>query len=278
MKARQVSAVVLAVGSFSFLGCNLDRLDLASGGPDGPVTTPDRPVGVDASALIEDISIVDANEVDLVEEVLTHRANYHRSLHALCKYYESHGYATKRSWAEFELDGLKGVKPFRYIADSEVPASALRPTDRIRAADKMFERGLALLRKGGHGVPAVFRQRAMIEAVEIFRDIVIRHPSSDKIDDAAFYAGEIHKEYFKGQEEIAVKWYERAWTWDPNTPHPARFQAAITYDYRLHDRDRALELYHAVVNRETGDRSNVRFAMRRIHELTTNVPTAHASR
>jgi hypothetical protein len=70
---------------------------------------------------------------------------------------------------------------------------------------------------------------------------------------------------------LAVKWYERAWTWNPDTPHPARFQAAVVYDYRLHNRARALELYHAVLEHETADDKNARFATRRIGELSSEV-------
>ena len=98
--------------------------------------------------------------------------------------------------------------------------------------------------------------------------MIRRYPSSDKIDDAAFYCGEIHKEYLKDQEPIAVRWYERAFTWNPQTPHPARFQAAVTYDFRMHERARALELYHGVLDVETENKSNVAFASRRIYELT----------
>ena len=57
----------------------------------------------------------------------------------------------------------------------------------------------------------------------------------------------------------------------PQTAHPARFQAAVLYDFRLHDRDRALELYHAVVTQETGNTSNVHFAVRRIQQLTSEL-------
>jgi hypothetical protein len=43
----------------------------------------------------------------------------------------------------------------------------------------------------------------------------------------------------------------------------------VVYDYRLHDRDRALELYQSVLKNETAGQSNLRFATRRIQELTT---------
>ena len=110
-----------------------------------------------------------------------------------------------------------------------------------------------------------------------FRQMIKQYPSSDKIDDAAFFCGEIHKEYLPGQELIAVRWYERAFEWNSETPHPARFQAAMVYDYRLHDRDRALELYHATLESEADDASNVRFATRRIRELTGGVQAVPAS-
>jgi len=125
----------------------------------------------------------------------------------------------------------------------------------------------------------------MVQAVGVFRELIEEYPTSDKIDDAAFQLGQIHKEYLHDQEPIAVKWYERSWTWDPHTPHEPRFQAAVIYDYRLHDRDRALELYRRVLAEETPDqpcwsklarRTNVDFATRRIAELTSETQTARA--
>ncbi len=218
-----------------------------------------------------DISIVEPREVDLVEEVLAARQAYHSSLAKLNEYYGEQGDATKASWSSFELAGLRRVRAFRYVMDAEVPSSQLAATESIAEADQLYNKGLDLMRKGGHGVPAVFRKDVMIDAARTFRDLIERYPSSDKIDDAAFMLGEIHKEYLKGEETIAVKWYERAWTWNPQTTHTPRFQAAVVYDYRLHDRDQALELYRAVLDSETQNDSNVRFATRRIAALTKDV-------
>ena len=109
---------------------------------------------------------------------------------------------------------------------------------------------------------------AMIEAAKLFRELIERYPNSDKIDDAAFYCGEIHKDYLPGQDEIAVRWYERVWTWNPETEHPARFQAASIYDYRLRDRVRALELYQAAIDHESQHEGNAGTASRRMRELT----------
>ena len=130
----------------------------------------------------------------------------------------------------------------------------------------------------GHQVPFFYRTSDSLRSAEAFRTLIERFPSSDKIDDAAFFSGDIHKEYLSGQESLAVKWYERAWAWNPDTPHPARFNAAVVYDYRLHDRDRALELYQQVITQDAdADQSNVRFATRRISQLT-EAPVAQPAR
>lgn len=215
-----------------------------------------------------DIKLIDTSEVDLAESVALHRQKYFESLEQLVKYYTEHGYANKHSWASFELEGLRGVKRFRYLMDAEIPRETLKATDAIAQADTIFEKGLDLMKRGGHGIPAIYRKDRMIEAAEVFRSLIKTYPTSDKIDDAAFFCGEIHKEYLPGQEEIAVRWYERAWTWNPEMVHPAKFQAAVIYDYRLHDRDKALELYQAVVNNPGSDSGHIRFSTNRIYDLT----------
>ena len=250
-------------------GCNTDTMWADGQRPDGPVTDLDSPEGIE----LPDIQIAEATEVDLVEQLLMHRAMYHRTLRVLHGYYSNHGYEQKRRWAQAELRGVERIQPFRYLLSAEVPADDLRPVESIAAADAMFEKGRELMREGGHGVPALYRREFMIKAQATFVELIRKHPASDKIDDAAFLCGEIHKEYLKDQEPIAVKWYERAFAWDPNTPHPARFQAAVTYDFRLHDRARALELYRQVLESETHNKSNVSFAVTRIDQLTGGGPT-----
>jgi len=255
--------------------CNMDPAFAGRRPPKGPIASAKEPTGTELPPSAT-LAVVERQEVDLVENVLAHRAQYHQGLETLRDYYREHGYAAKQSWADFELAGLRKVKSFRYLIDAEIPSDQLRPTDQVPEADALYERGRELLRKGGSGIPIFYREKTMIEAAGVFQQLVERYPNSDKIDDAAFFLGEIHKEYLPNQEPIAVKWYERAWTWDPQTPHPARFQAAVVYDYRLHDRDRALELYQSVIKDEPENQTNVRFATRRIHELTSTRPTATA--
>jgi len=248
-------------------GCNVDGMFENDQPPKGAIPMSRSEAPRSASPDASGLSVVAQREVDLVENVLTYRAEYHRGLAELRDYYRDHGYANKQSWAEFELDGASKIKAFRYLLDSEVPSDELRPTEQISEADALYERGLEQMRNGGRGVPIFYKEKTMIQAADTFRELIEKYPSSDKIDDAAFALGEIHKEYLPDQEPIAVKWYERAWSWDPQTPHPARFQAAVVYDFRLHDRDRALELYRSVLKDEAESGSNVRFATRRIEQL-----------
>lgn len=269
MYARCIGRILPAVGLLLLTGgCQTDSLWAEGKIQNAPVTRLDDPEGVN----IPPIQLADAREVDLVEEVLTHRAIYYRTLRVLRDYYRDHGYEDKRRWAESEIRAVERIQPFRYLYTGEVPQADLQPVESVAAADTLYTEGLALMKQGGHGVPALYREDKMLQALNKFVTLVRRYPSSDKIDDAAFYCGEIHKEYLKNQEPLAVQWYERAFTWDPNTPHPARFQAAVVYDFRLHDRSRALELYQQVLDLETDNQSNVNFSVKRIGQLTRMPP------
>ncbi len=258
--------LLLSVTLVASSGCNLDGLFADRQHRDAPLTSFDRPEGVE----IPDIVIIDGNEVDMVEQVLANRAVYKRSLDALRDFYENRGYINKMQWAETELDELAHVKPFRYILSAEVPAEDLRPSRSIAEADRMYDDGVMLMRRGGHNLPVVYRKDYMHEALETFTQMITRYPDSDKIDDAAFQCGEILKEYYQNQDRLALQWYSRAREWDPNTPHPVLFQSAVVSDYRLHDRARALELYQQVLQDESGNKSNTAFASKRIYELTND--------
>jgi hypothetical protein len=249
-------------------GCNVDsRWPTSNAGPSTDAY--DARSAQLASEHATDISVADAQEVDLVETTVGFRVRYIESLERLRDYYEAHGYVDKADWAAFELEGLRRVKQFRYLYDAEIPSDTLSPVDRIPEADRLYEQACEVMRRGGHGVPMVYRRDRMVEAAKMFRELIQRYPNSDKIDDAAFQCGEIHRDYMPGQDGIAVRWYERVWTWNPQTHYPARYRAATVYDYRLHDRARALELYRASLEHESAHNANCNFAARRIRELTS---------
>jgi hypothetical protein len=212
------------------------------------------------------MSLADASEVDLVEQLIYHRTHYLTTLEQLAAYYGGRGYADKETWAQGELSDARRIRPYHYLLDSEIPRLTLVAKNSIPDADRLYNRAVKVAQRAGHGVPGVYNREQMTEALRIFMQLIREYPSSDKIDDAAFYCGELNKEYFEGTDTVAVRWYECAWTWDAATPHPARFQAAVVCDYRLHDRARAVELYRAAIAAEP-NRSNRRWAIERINRL-----------
>ena len=265
-KTNMILLVVAFVIGLSTASCNTDGR-WTQFREIGPLT---ESANADEGALsftFADTARLDGAEVDLVEAVLEHRSLYRRHLKQLHDFYRRHGDLVKADWAAFELRGLGGVKQFKYFLDAELPPEELKATESDPEADALLEQGLELMRKGGHGVPALYREDRMVEAANAFQQLVHQHRKSDKIDDAAFYLGEIHRNYLPGQELLAAHWYERAVAWDPNTPHPARFRAAVIYDELLHDRDHALELYHGVV-KFGSDAQRARRATQRIHQMT----------
>lgn len=266
MKGRIVT--LLAVTGMCFLcGCRTDAR-MTRGPLRGAPLTAMESVDV---ARHSDMSLARVSEVDLVEHLIKCRAEYSQTLKQLSSYYQQHGYAEKHLWAQGELADVGRIRPYHYLYGSEIPRLDLTPRDSIAEADALYKQAEDVAREAGHGIPALFNQERMGEALALFKQLIEEFPTSDKIDDAAFQCGELLKEYYKHQEVVAVQWYERAWTWDPSTPHQARFQAAVLWDYRLHDRRKALELYRAAIAYEPS-RSNRHFALARIKELTETGP------
>ena len=125
------------------------------------------------------------------------------------------------------------------------------------------------MKEGGHGVPVFYNQTTMKKALAKLKELVERFPTSDKIAQAAFYIAEIHKEYFEEKDnDVALQWYKRAIDWDPDIQLPARFQMAVLWDFRLHNREKAMYWYQEAIAKEQFNGSNVSFSKARIKELT----------
>lgn len=271
---------VLSTGTAALLALALSGCDsgdktvnASPKAPDGPTTSLEHPAGV----AVPDIPVAGRSEVDLVEEMILHRTMYARLLNVLATYYMENGYPEKAAWAASELSDLRRVKSYRYILDAEVPRAELTPSESIADADRLYDEGMKLLYKGGRGVPLIYNRETMRQAMAKFKELVEHYPTSDKIDDAAYYIGEIHKEYEQeADNRIAIEWYKRAIEWNPATPHPCRFRIATTYDYRLHERERALYWYQQTLENESKFTANdhidfarnTAYAEARIRELT----------
>jgi tetratricopeptide (TPR) repeat protein len=208
------------------------------------------------------------DEVDLVEQVATHRRSYRRSLELLVTHYTVVGDNRKLKWAQEELRALDRMPQYRYIIDAQVMPADLRAVTRIPAADEMYLDAVETQRQA-EPIGILKDEELLRVALSKYNALIRQYPNSDKIDDAAYRAAGIY-EYFKDYE-IALLYYQRAYQWDADTPYPARFRAASVLDRRLRRRGEALELYQEAVLRE-GDRYDEwkMYGERRIRELSTS--------
>lgn len=215
------------------------------------------------------VTVVDAGETDFVEQIAVNRQAYRQGLQLLVGYYTRIGNNMKLNWAKEELSGLDSIPQYKYIIEAESAGANLRASTSIPEADEIYQDALDLHKEAG-ALIVVKNDDLLRLAADKYNRLIKRFPSSDKIDDAAYKAGEIY-EYFKDYS-IALLYYKRAYQWDPGTMHPARFRAARILDKRLHRYAQALELYREAIKTEGAyerHRKWTEFAEQRIIDLYT---------
>ena len=252
--ARIVCAGILIVLLNVFVGCqNADR------GRSQLIPSETRKIGP--------VIIADTSEVDIVEQMAVNRQAYQQGLELLVGYYTRTGNNMKLEWAKKELAALNTMPKYHYIIEANVAPPDLKVSASIPDADDIYYEAQQLDKDAGT-LPILKNQNQLRLALEKYNELIRKHPSSDKIDDAAYDAGVI-QEYFKDYS-IALLYYKRAFQWDPETPHPARFRAARILDKHLHRNSEALQLYQQAVKIE-GQFDKYRewreFAEKRIREL-----------
>jgi tetratricopeptide (TPR) repeat protein len=213
------------------------------------------------------VNIADTSEADLVEQMAVSRQAYKQGLELLAGYYMRTGNNLKLEWAQKELDALNTMPKYNYIIEASVAPQNLKPIASIPEADDLFYEAEDMDKEAGT-LPILKNENQLRLALEKYNELIKKYPTSDKIDDAAYNAGVIY-EYFKDYT-IALLYFKRAYQWDPQTPHPARFRAARILDKNLHRNAEALELYQQAVKIE-GQFDRYRewkeFAEKRIREL-----------
>ncbi len=208
------------------------------------------------------VKVANAGEADIIEQVVVNRLAYRQGLELLVEHYTRMGNNMKLRWAEKELAALDTMPQYNYIVEAGLAGPDLKASTSIREADYLYYDALELEEKAGP-----FKNENLLRrALDKYNQLIRRYPSSNKIDDAAFRAGGIY-EHFKDYT-IALLYHQRAYQWDPETIHPARFRAAFILDKRLHRRAEALEVYQQAVKKESGYERWNEFAEKRIRELT----------
>ncbi|MBI5723488.1 MAG: hypothetical protein HZA50_05980 [Planctomycetes bacterium] len=214
-------------------------------------------------------SLEGASEQLLAERVVTTKRTYLDAVEGVAKFYEKRmGSGAMQTRLVRNMQArFRPHETFVYIPEAEIPPADLKPAEVISAADALFERGLALYKDGKNlDLPAMADIPKLRKSLDVFREMIAKYPRSNKIALAAFYIGDVYRQYANNYP-LAVRWLERAWQWDPHVPKPARYYAALTYDYKLHNRGRALELYRECLRLER-DYADVNYATGRISDLT----------
>jgi len=257
--ARIVCTVVLIVLLNVLAGCG--SADTGKGQLMSPRTQP-------AVASVTAAQLADAAEVDLVEQMSAHRQAYRQALQSLTEHYNKTGNNLKLQWAKKEMAALDAAPQYKYIIEAAIAGPDLRATAVIPEANDLYNEAVTIQKEAERLV--VVKDKTLLRlALDKYNQLIRKYPTSDKIDDAAFKAGEIY-EYFKDYS-ITALYFERAYEWDAATPHPARFRRAYILDQHLHDRAAALDLYKQALETEgKQDKylSWVQFAQTRVAELS----------
>jgi tetratricopeptide (TPR) repeat protein len=236
-----------------------------------------------APEVFEQMTPSAAEEVALAEEVAAKRLAYRKELEKIKSYYEQSGNQLKIEWVNRELASIDAAPRYSYILQAEVAGDKLKAKDSIPKADILYKEALDIYNHTDlifpvplfvdhkdtafpEHVPVYVSKKKMQRALNKCNDLIKEYPTSDKIDDAAYMAGEIH-EFFKDYS-IAALYYKRAFQWDPQTPYPARYDAANLLDHQLFERDKALELYRESLEKETSYPKYREIIQKRIDELT----------
>jgi TolA-binding protein len=238
---------------------------------------------VDVSPPPEDAPPVSAGEAkqigsfaDMVEDLVGTRQALIQKTMDLERAYLQAGDSIHADWARRQRALFEGVMIYPFLS-TEAPEHRVdaAPETSIAEADAIFNKAKAIL-SDVRSVPLMgaltHNKNKAREALAMFKQILEQYPKSDKVDDAAYYCGEIYKEYLREDDpndELSVRYYRWAIQLDPQTPHAARFQCAVVYDFRRHERTKALELYQQVLDtEENANQSNMRFSASRIEQLS----------
>jgi len=255
--AKIVYTTVLIVLLNILIGCNnvdSGKAQLVTGGTGQP------PTAIVKAAV--------GSETDLIERVATNREAYRQGLVSLIDYYGRTGNNLKLGWARTELAAMEAMPRYNYIIEATVAGPDLKASATIAEADELYAEARELQKEAERLI--VIKDDDLLRlALDKYNQLIRKYPASDKIDDAAFKAGEIY-DYFKDYT-IALLYYQRSFQWDAATPYPARFKAAYILDIQMHRRAEALELYLQSLETECKDtRYNTLkgYAEERVKELT----------
>lgn len=204
------------------------------------------------------------SDVELVERTNAARKEYEASLKKLWEHYKKTGDKLRVKWVEEELMGFHLLNKPSYNLDvQDVPPPGLEARTNIREANDLYKAAMEYKGKG-FGTDYTLNMR---RAELLLREILEKHPNSDKIGDVAYQLGEVYESRPYKQYDRAARYYERSFQWVKGPRSDARLRAAVLYDRQLNERSKAIHLYREVVEHDT-DPERIKVAEKRLAELT----------
>jgi tetratricopeptide (TPR) repeat protein len=201
-------------------------------------------------------------DAELVEKVIAARRDYQGALENLRAHYINDGEIEKAKWAEEELLQFHRMSKRPYRLDMDVPPPTLKPQYNIKEANELYRQAMTYKDKG-YGTEYLDNQR---RAELLLQRLLTNHPQSDKIDDAAYQLGDLYESKAYKHYDRAAVYFERCFQWNPKTQFDARIRAARLYE-RLNERNKAVEIYKEIVDRET-DPKRLEEARTKLAELS----------
>jgi tetratricopeptide (TPR) repeat protein len=144
-----------------------------------------------------------ADETDLVEEMAISRDAYEKGLQQLVAYYSRSGNNMKLDMAEKELRSFTTMLKYKYLLG---PVAGGQATTPFAEADRLFYDAQALEKQGRpSGTRLITDKNKLRLALQKYDQLMRNYPSSDKVDDAAYYAGVILEEFT--EYVLALEYY-----------------------------------------------------------------------
>jgi hypothetical protein len=205
-----------------------------------------------------------ATDVALVERALAARREYENSLKALYEHYAKAGDKLRLQWVERELMAYHlSWKPSYNLDVKDVPPPTLEARVNVREANELYKAAMDYKGKGFGDEYVLNMRRAEL----LLREVLDKHPNSDKIGDVAYQLGDVYESRAYKQYDRAARYYERSFQWVKGSRTDARLRAAVLYDRQLNERPKAVELYRAVIDHDTNP-DHIKQAEKRLAELT----------
>lgn len=200
----------------------------------------------------------------MVERAIAARKEYQASLVALYQQYEKTGDKERARWVEEELKEFHLINKPSYRLDIlDVPPPSLEAKANIKEANDLYIEAMKYADKGA-GTEYTLNQR---RSEVLLREILEKHPTSDKIADVAYALGNLYEGKAFKQYGRAAAYFERSYQWQKGTRTDARMRAAYIYDRLLNERTKAIELYREQIAHDT-DEARIKVAEKRLAELT----------